>query len=367
MRKSAIVVTVCIMLLPTLARAGEWYEKIKLKSDFRHRHELIQEEDREDRNRWRIRFRLSLNADVSDAWSVGARFATGSDDPVSTNQTLTDGFSTKGFHLDRAYFDFHPASVKGLRLIGGKMGLPFAQVQKTELIWDGDLSPEGAAVEYKNKASDKVEIMFGAGFFYITERKAEDDTYMGGAQLGLEVKPAEDMHLMIGGGYYDYQQVKGYPGVYDEGDFFGNSNYENYEMDSTDVYMWDYNLFEVLGELGVKMEKVSITVYGDFVTNTGSDSLNTGWLFGGSMSHGKGQGSFKLYANYRELERDAVLGVYTDSDFLGGGTDGKGLEIGASYGVADMAALALTYFINKKGIEEEADYKRLQADLQVKF
>jgi hypothetical protein len=211
------------------------------------------------------------------------------------------------------------------------MGLPFATVQKTELIWDSDLSPEGAALEYRNKASDKVEIMFGAGFFYLTERKDQDDTYMGGAQLGLEVKPSDDMHLMIGGGYYDYQQVKDYPGVYDEADFFGNSNYD---MDGTDVYLWDYNLFEV---------------------------------FGGMLSHGTGQGSFKVYANYRELERDAVLAVFTDSDFLGGGTDGKGLEIGASYGVADKAALALTYFINKKGIEKEVDFKRLQADLQVKF
>ena len=364
MRTRAIVLTIGIMLLPSLAKAGEWYEKIKLKGDFRHRHELIQEEEKEDRNRWRIRFRLSLDADVSECWSIGARLATGSDDPVSTNQTLSDGFSTKGFHLDRAYVDFHPVKVKGLHLIGGKMGLPFATVQKTELIWDSDLSPEGAALEYTNKALDKVEIMFGAGFFYLTERKAEDDTYMGGAQLGLNVKPSDDMHLMIGGGYYDYQQVKDYPGVYDDEDFFGNSNYD---MDGTDVYQWDYNLFEVLGEFGMKMDKVSISVYGDFVTNTDPDSLNTGWLFGGTMSHGKGKGSFKLYANYRELERDAVLAVFTDSDFIGGGTDGKGLEIGASYGVADKASLALTYFLNKKGMEEEVDFKRLQADLAVKF
>jgi hypothetical protein len=364
MRTSAFAVTICIMLLPSPAKAGEWYEKIELGGDIRHRHELIQEEEKEDQGRWRIRFRLFLDADVSECWSVGARFATGSDDPVSTNQTLTDGFSTKGFHLDRAYFDFHPTSVKGLHLIGGKMGLPFATVEKTELIWDSDLSPEGAALEYENKASDMVEIMFGAGFFYLTERKAQDDTYMGGVQLGVNVKPSEDMYLMIGGGYYDYQQVKDYPGVYDDEDFFGNSNYD---MDGTDVYQWDYNLFEVLGEVGMKTDKVSISVYGDFVTNTDPDSLNTGWLFGGTMSLGKGRGSFKLYSNYREIERDAVLAVFADSDFIGGGTDGKGLEIGASYGVTGKAALALTYFINKKGIEEEVDFKRLQADLQVKF
>ncbi len=364
MRKNAIAITVCFMLLPALAKAGEWYEKIELKGDFRHRHELIQEEEKEDRNRWRIRFRLSLEADVSESWSVSTRFATGSDDPVSTNQTLTEGFATKGFHLDRAYFDFHPAKVGGLHIVGGKMGLPFAKVQKTELIWDGDLSPEGAALKYESKASGKLDVLFSAGFFYITERKSEDDTYMGGAQLGIDVKTTDETHLMIGGGYYDYRQVEGFEGVYDEADFFGNTSYDD---DGTDLYQWDYNLFEVLGEFGVVMEKISISVYGNFVTNTGADSLGTGWLFGGTMSHGKGKGGFKLYANYRELERDAVLGVYTDSDFLGGGTDGKGLEVGASYGIAGKAALALTYFLDKKGIEEEIDYKRLQADLELEF
>jgi hypothetical protein len=55
---------------------------------------------------------------------------------------------------------------------------------RAELIWDSDLSPERAALEYTRKVSDELEILFGAGFFYITERKAGDDTYMGGAQLG---------------------------------------------------------------------------------------------------------------------------------------------------------------------------------------
>lgn len=43
MRENIIVAMACIMLLPSLANAGEWYEKIKLKGDLRHRHELIRE------------------------------------------------------------------------------------------------------------------------------------------------------------------------------------------------------------------------------------------------------------------------------------------------------------------------------------
>ena len=103
MRKMFIIMMACILLLPSFVKAAEWYEKIKLKGDFRFRHELIQKEEKEDRNRWRLRFRLGINAVVTDSWSVSARMATGSDDPVSTNQSLSGGFYTKDFRLDRAY------------------------------------------------------------------------------------------------------------------------------------------------------------------------------------------------------------------------------------------------------------------------
>jgi hypothetical protein len=69
------------------------------------------------------------------------------------------------------------------------------------------------------------------------------------------------------------------------------------------------------------------------------------------------------------VEKDAVIGTFTDSDFRGGGTDAKGHEIGGSYQLAKNSAINLTYFINEIGLEldDPQDFKRLQADLQLKF
>ena len=363
MRKMFIIMMACILLLPSFVKAAEWYEKIKLKGDFRFRHELIQKEEKEDRNRWRLRFRLGINAVVTDSWSVSARMATGSDDPVSTNQSLSGGFYTKDFRLDWAYVDFHPVSVKGLNIMAGKMGIPFWKVEKTELIWDGDLSPGGIALKYKHKASDAVSIFFGAGVFYVEERKEDDDTVLRGGQVGIKVMPGDNMHFTVGGGYYDYDQIKDKQGIFLRNYFFGNTYYD---MDGTDVYMHDYNIAEVLGEFALKIDKLTVIVYGNYVNNTDPDTLNTGYLVGGTIKHGKDKGNFKLYGNYRDVDRDAVLGVFTDSDFIGGGTDGKGFEFGASYGIANKVDLGLTYFLSKIG-EDEVDYKRLQVDLKMKF
>jgi hypothetical protein len=368
-RTTAVVAIVGAALLPGIVRAAEWHEKLSIKGDFRHRHELVQVEDREDNNRWRIRARLALEAGISDEWSATIALASGSDDPVSTNQTLTDGFSTKGFGLDLAYFDFHPKAIKGLNLIGGKMKLPFETADKTELLWDGDLNPEGAAMRFGRSFGETVKMYLNGGVFYIRDNDPDDESYLAGVQTGFNVKASKNVKFMVGGGYYDYRGAENMPFFYKADKNYGNS--KKAISESANGYAVDFNDVEALGVVDVALsEKTGLKLYGHYVQNVAADSLGAGWLFGGAVSHGKDKGAVKAYANYRRLEADAVVGVFTDSDFIGGGTNGKGLELGAAYGVAKNVSLDLTYFVNTKGIKDtdtESGYKRLQADLQLKF
>ncbi len=373
MKRYMIAFVLVALMLSAGAEAGEWWEKVNWKGDFRHRHEFIRDESKDsDRNRWRIRLRFSLSADVSESWSVHTRFATGSDDPVSANQTLDGGFSTKGFHLDRAYFAFHPQAMKCLRVTGGKIKQPFMVVDKTELIWDGDLNPEGMALGIDRGITERVSMIVNGAFFYVDERKQADDTWMGGLQGAVEVSATERTSLVLGGGYYDYRNLREMEGLYDPGDLFGNEHQVYQRIHHGDTTTWngyavDFDLVEGFGKFAFQMEKVDLQVYGNYVQNKAADSLDTGWLIGGSMTYGDGRGHFKLRANWRELEKNAVVGVFTDSDFRGGGTDGKGLELNAAYGLTDKVNLGLTYFRNSKGVEEDLEYDRVQADLKIKF
>lgn len=373
MRRWILAVAVGALAIPAVAQAGEWYESLKIKGDVRQRHELIRKEDAEDNNRWRIRARLSIEAAPSASWSGAIGVASGSDDPVSTNQTLTDGFSTKGFLLDLAYFDFHPTSVEGLKIVGGKMKLPFETADKTELVWDSDLNPEGLAIQYIRPVGERVKLFANGAGLYIRDSDPDDEAYLGAIQAGLNVKASEDVKLMIGAGYFDYEGARGMPGFYKPTKFYGNSTVEIGEDDGDPVYGYaaDFNEVEVLGAVDVAVnETTTLKLYGDYVTNLEADELASGWLFGGAASRGKDRGALKVYANYRQLEADAVIGAFTDSDFIGGGTNGKGVEMGAAVGLAKNASLDLTYFVNTKGIKDTeagADYRRLQADVQLKF
>ena len=133
-------------VMMTYAQAQEtkapasWADTLVFKGDLRYRYESIEEEGKVDRTRNRIRARIGAEAKPSDEVTVGLRLSTAQDnDPVSSNQTLGEGFSRKDIFLDLAYLDYHPAAVKGLSLIGGKMENPFARV--SDLVWDGDLNP----------------------------------------------------------------------------------------------------------------------------------------------------------------------------------------------------------------------------------
>ncbi|KAG1436483.1 hypothetical protein G6F57_020646 [Rhizopus arrhizus] len=80
---------------------------------------------REDRrNQLRIRARLGVRAELSEAWTAGIRLATGSDDsPVSTSQTLGGGMGKKDIWLDQAYLTYRPA--KWATVTGGRIANPF--------------------------------------------------------------------------------------------------------------------------------------------------------------------------------------------------------------------------------------------------
>ena len=105
-------------------RPQSWVDTIKMKGDFRFRQESFDIEGRDDRHRQRIRARNEMTAQIQDDVIVGFGLATGGDDPVSTNQTLGGGGSSKGIVLDLAYAKW-ATPVDGLSIMGGKFKNPF--------------------------------------------------------------------------------------------------------------------------------------------------------------------------------------------------------------------------------------------------
>jgi len=364
-------IIVVLLIMSGKAYSDDWTEKIKLNGDFRYRHEIIDQEDKDKiRHRHRIRARLNVSGQVSDEASVNIGISSGSDDPVSNNQTLSGSFTTKEFLVDIAYFSIKPNAVKGLNILGGKMKNPFYKPGSSELIWDSDIRQEGINASYKKEFEDITLMLNGCGF-WIEERSQDDDSYMAGGQASIKYNFNDDGgSCTAGASYVSYGNIRGRELLWESDEPYGNSFTTMIDDGDTLMnYSVDYELIEVFGAVSMKMGEIPVTFFGDYVTNNAADSLHSGWLVGISAGKTKKPGSWSIRYNCREVKKDAVVGLFADSDFRGGGTDAKGHEINFGYQLMDKTTLAVTYFNNEIGLDEveSINFQRWQIDLKFKF
>src|SRR5262249_41679828 len=108
----------------------------------------------ENRNRFRIRARLGMEADLFNGATAGLRIGTGENSsPVSQNQTLGGSggnFSKYGVWLDRAYLKYQPR--EEIALTFGRMDNPF--YAPTDLVWYKDLGFDGVAAQAKYRLTE---------------------------------------------------------------------------------------------------------------------------------------------------------------------------------------------------------------------
>ena len=135
------------------------------------------------------------------------------------------------------------------------------------------------------------------------------------------------------------------------------------------MYRYDYMLTEVFAEASFDLGSIPVSIFGNYVTNSDAPEDDTGWLLGTHIGQAKDRGQWQFSYAYADKEADAVLGLLTDSDFAGGGTDNKGHWLSVNWGVNKHWTIGAQYFINETDIASGAasDYDRLMIDTQWKW
>ena len=348
-----------------------WADRISLGGDFRYRYERIDLEGSDARSRNRIRARTNIKAEVADNIDVGFGLATGGDDPVSTNQTLGGGGSSKGVVLNLAYVDWE--ATDGLHLFAGKFKNPLTRVGGQPLTWDGDWTPEGLALKFQRDWY----FINAFGSFLESDSKKSNDSFAWGGQFGATGQFG-DVKLTGGLGYFSIEAAGksttfGDPS--DPDDFFGNTAIEpggpacGTTAGVECVYAYDYLLTQVFAEAKFDIGDWPAVVFMDYVNNSDPSDNDTGWTLGTSIGQTKDRGQMKFTYFYADKEADSMLGLVTDSDFGGGGTDSKGHWLQFNYGVNKSWTIGAQYFINEVGLASgsKSDYNRLMIDMQWKW
>ena len=353
---------------PTQPSGDHWSDRIRLDGDFRYRYEVIDAEGSDTRRRNRIRARSNVRADVTDDVEIGFGLATGGDDPVSSNQTLGAGGSSKDISLNLAYADWE--AVDGLHLIGGKFKNPLVRVGKQALMWDGDWTPEGFALTYKRDWF----FVNALGTFLESDTGRDNDSFAWGAQFG-GTGTFGDVKLTGGVAYYSLKtqgKSTSFGDPADPADYFGNTAVQpdgqpcGTTPDTDCVYLYDYLLAEIFAEAVFSIADWPTVVFFDLVQNSDPSDNDTGWTLGTRVGQAKDRGEIQFSYLFADKEADAMLGLVTDSDFAGGGTDNRGHFFKFDYGISKTWSIGAQYFINETdvGFGAKRDYNRLMLDTQ---
>ena len=380
---------------------------LSFAGDLRYRNESfdVQYVDR-DRQRDRIRARFNANFRVNDTITGQIGISTGSTDPRSGNQTLTDQNARKDFDLDVAYVTWAPTTA--LKITAGKQR--YAWTRTGSLFYDNDVNPEGISVNYATGN-------FFAGAFYdwLAERAlsfsaptgTNTDSIMFGAQLGYRIPLSDSTRLTLAGTYMDFDGVQGY------NPFFGGSSFGNTTTTSTAVcsrtlpvttpatpcLLSDFNVLELSADLTTSLAGKPLRFFIDYAENMEAEvnpvagkKLDTAYAAGitfGAASAAKG--TWEMGLLFQQVEKDALFGQLLDSDFGDGNTDTNGFVIRGGYTVARNWTVNATLFMNDLANDVpqnitvfndttpppydtttitnvfDREYKRLQLDLNFRF
>lgn len=358
--KKLVLVLVAFVALASYSNTASaddqsWTDRIAFNGDFRLRYEGIDEDFESRRDRARFRARFGLKAEVADNVTMVLRLATGGDNPVSTNVTLDNGFSTKDIGVDLAYVDW--AITDNLDFHGGKIKNPMFRAGGVPLIWDGDLNLEGFALKY-----DTDSFFATAAGYSVEERSSTDDSLLFTVQGGGKLAVGEYSKLTAGAGYFAYTNTIG------NGAFYNGSSKGN-TLDLNGDYIYDYKNVEVFAQFDTQLGDWPLRVFAHATQNNEVSQEDTAIAFGVKLGNAKKQGESQYSWTYQDIEADSVIGTFNDSDYGGGGTDSEGHILKAKFGYSDKIFLGGTLFINEvdgfQGVEH--DYSRIQLDVEFKF
>jgi hypothetical protein len=300
--------------MPALAQgnaADSSMTRLNVTGDVRLRSQGdFSDDDARARRSGQVRGRIGATYSVNDRVTLGARLVTGDpDDPNSTDVQMSNWDDDFQVSLDLAYAQI---DLGDLDIYGGKLPQPFT---RTELVWDGDVNPQGLSGMYKHKLADGSALRASGLFFIVDEDAVAADSTMVGGQVGYDTASLGHWKLDVSGAYYDY--ILGTVVGGDSGDFRNNLR------NADGSYVSDFNLGDLIvgatwSGLGARWP---VRVVGDYVKNFGAATAED---VGYGVDLGVGRVSqprdWRVTYGYSVAETDAVLGAFSH-DNIGIGTN----------------------------------------------
>jgi hypothetical protein len=369
----------------------DWVTGYKLSGDFRGRFEQYASPNKNAGDHVRFRYRLRAGLTVSMFDNLEAGFRLGSGDPVSGYSTATplsnsstfgNDWTKKAVFIDTAYGKWTPINSGGwlASVTVGKMDNPFSF---TPMVFDVDLTPEGAAVQSSWAVNDKHTLSLnGAAYVLDYESTSTANPFLWGGQFLWNAKWTPKFSTTAGVGGFNIvnpQQltpvVPGASGSAGNVPFVNEGNTRvpfipSFPVGSPTEYVLADNFTPVIADLSATYMldtfpfyngAFPITFTGEYMQNVSTTKNNTGFWVGAKLGKAGTKHTWDISYRYEYLESDAWYDQLVDDDNVAfvpgnefltsqpgyyGGTDIKGHLITFDYSFTDSLTLSLTCYIN---------------------
>ncbi len=169
-------------------------------------------------NRFRVRARLGLQANISDTVQAAFRLASGDDNsPISTNQTLGGGLAKKSIWLDQAYLKLTPLPYANVSF--GRFPNPFVS---TQLLFDDDLNFDGVSgtVDARRFVPANTTLALTVGAFPLgfssanfptnaDSKSGDNSRWLFSGQVKGSIRIADTFDITAAGAYHYFKSVQG--------------------------------------------------------------------------------------------------------------------------------------------------------------
>jgi hypothetical protein len=391
----------------------------------------------EERERYRLRF--GLRGTVLDDWFFGLRLETSSN-ARSTNVTMGGDASNGPFNkgndgiaVGQAYLGYK--GFPGTTLTGGRFAIPFV---KTLLVWDDDINVEGLAEQWKRTftfggeappaesfSKDgktvapspsepflKLDVFANFGQFVYddsnptnpigarptqtqpiggeTQLIPNTNAFLLGWQIGAKFDFPHILYFQLAPALYNYTGNGKDFSIHFSGQPPAPSPSPAPTPNQTGIN--SLLVFDIPLEIGWKVGKIPMRIFGDFATNFDADDRATAAGFPGkggdryAYQIGLGIGQLKkkrdwqINAWWQHQDQFALDPNLIDSDLFDARLNMEGVGVKAGYMVADAIVLNLTYGYGWRvddslgtggtgdiPINPLDQYQLFQADLSVNF
>lgn len=371
-RYSSLVLLYVLLIFAQTLQGQSSASDFKFSGDFRLRYENTNNQilgeplpgNEDARNREVIRLRVGATKQINDMIKLGTRMTTGSaDDPNSTDVTLGNFVDDLQVSLDRLYVEFEN---EGLFLTGGKFPNPFL---RTDLVWDGDVNPQGVAGSYTFQNTGQVTPKLTGIYSIVDEQTLARDSYMWGGQASLSIDAGRGTKIMLAGGFYDYTIAS----LSNAGSGDSRTNNITIASGSPD-YVSDFDLFDIVARVDFPgfNERYPIRLLGNYVKNSGAEvDEDSGFAFDVFFGKTSKRRDVRFRYGYAQQETDAVLTAFShDNTTIA--SNYKQHTVTVDYVALDNTVLNLTWYLHKRkdlptGDTDDDFVSRLRLNALVKF